>query len=59
MVNDLMSGKLNVNDLRQQAQLSAKQLQDLKRELGPEADELLEGYLQSLNGFLKESDSDP
>lgn len=59
MVNDLMSGKLNVNDLRQQARSSAKQLQDLKRELGPEADDLLDSYLQILNGFLKEMDAEP
>ena len=59
MVNDLLSGKLDLNGLRREAQSSAKQLQDLKRELGPEADELLEGYLQILNGFLKETDTEP
>lgn len=58
MVNDLMSGKLNLNDLRREAQSSAKQLQDLKRDLDPEAGELLDGYLQILNGFLKEADTD-
>lgn len=59
MVNDLMSGKLDLNGLRREAQSSTKQLQDLKRELGPEADELLDGYLQILNGFLKEIDAEP
>ncbi len=35
MVSGLLSGQLNVNDLRQQAQTAAAQLREMKRELGP------------------------
>jgi len=59
MVNGLLSGKLNVNDVRREAQASAKQLQELKKELGPDADELLDGYLQVLNSFIQETDAEP
>lgn len=58
MVNGLMSENLDLSDIRREAQSSAKQLQDLKRELGPEADDLLDGYLQILNGFLNETATD-
>jgi len=58
MVSGLMNGNLNLGDIRREAQSSAKQLEDLKRELGPEADDLLDGYLLILNGFLKETGGD-
>ena len=58
MVNGLMSGKLNLNDLRREAKASADQLRTLKRELGPEADDSLDTYLEVLDGFLKESASE-
>jgi len=57
MVNGLMSGNMNLNDLRQQAKASADQLRELKRELGPEADESLDAYLQVLDSFVKETDA--
>jgi hypothetical protein len=59
MVNGLMSGKLNLNDLRREAKASADQLRALKRELGPEADDSLDTYLEVLDGFLKESATEP
>jgi hypothetical protein len=59
MVNGLLSGQLSVSDLRQQAQAAAAQLRDLKRELGPEADASLDGYLQVLDSFIKETASEP
>ena len=59
MVNGLLSGQLSVNDLRQQAQTAATQLRDLKRELGPEADASLDGYLQVLDSFIKETANEP
>lgn len=59
MINGLMSGKLNLNDLRREAKSSADQLRALKRELGPEADDSLDTYLEVLDGFLKESAAEP
>ena len=59
MVNGLMSGKLNLNDLRREAKSSADQLRALKRELGPEAGDSLDTYLEVLDGFLKESTAEP
>jgi hypothetical protein len=59
MVGGLLSGKLNLNDLRQEAQSSAKQLQELKQELGPDADEEFDGYLDVLNQFIQETAADP
>jgi hypothetical protein len=58
MVNGLMSGKLNLNDLRRESKSSADQLRALKRELGPEADDSLDTYLEVLDGFLKENASE-
>jgi hypothetical protein len=59
MVSGLLSGQLSVNDLRQQAQAAATQLREMKRELGPEADESLDGYLQILDSFVKETANTP
>lgn len=59
MVNGLMSGQINVNDLRRQAQTSAEQLRELKRELGPDADESLDGYLKVLDAFVNETAAGP
>jgi hypothetical protein len=59
LVNGLLSGRLSVGDIRQQAQSAAAQLRDMKRELGPEADEALDGYLQVLDSFIKETANEP
>ena len=59
MVNGLLSGTLNLNDLRREAILSADQLRELKRGLGPEAGDSLDAYLQVLDGFLKEMAAEP
>ena len=45
MVNGLMSGELNLNDLRREAKSSADQLRELKRDLGPEAGDSIDAYL--------------
>ena len=58
MVNALMSGQMNVDDLRREAQSSADQLRELKRDLGPDADSV-DGYLEVLDDFLKETDNAP
>ena len=57
MVNGLMSGNLNLNDLRQQAKTSADQLRELKRELGPDAGDSMDAYLEVLDNFVKETDA--
>jgi hypothetical protein len=54
MINGLLIGKLNLNDLRREAKSSADQLRALKRDLGPEADDPLDVYLEVLDAFLKE-----
>jgi hypothetical protein len=59
MVSGLLSGQLSVGDIRQQAQAAAAQLREMKRELGPEADESLDGYLQVLDSFIKETANEP
>ena len=59
LVSGLLSGQLSVSDVRQQAQTAAAQLRELKRQLGPEADESLDGYLQVLDSFIKETANEP
>jgi predicted ATP-grasp superfamily ATP-dependent carboligase len=59
LVSGLLSGQLNVSDVRQQAQTAAAQLRELKRQLGPEADDSLDGYLQVLDSFIKETANEP
>lgn len=54
LINGLLNGKLNLTDLRQQAQTSAEQLKSLKRELGSDAGDSLDGYLELLERFLNE-----
>lgn len=58
MVNGLLSGQINMSDLRQQAQASAAQLRELKRQY-PEAAEQFDAYLQVLDSFIKETASQP
>jgi hypothetical protein len=55
LASGLMSGKLNLNDIRREAKSSAEQLRKLKSELGPEAGDSLDAYLQVLDSFLNES----
>jgi hypothetical protein len=59
LVNGLMSGTLNMDDLRRQAKSSADQLRELKRDLGSEAGDSLDAYLEVLDNFLKETDANP
>jgi len=54
MVNGLLTGSMSMDDLRREAKSSADQLRALKRDLGPEADDSLDSYLEVLDGFLKE-----
>ncbi|MGO8839008.1 MAG: hypothetical protein ACLQAH_12175 [Limisphaerales bacterium] len=59
MVNGLMSGQLNLNDLRSQAKSYADQLREMKRDLGPEAGDSIDAYLGVLDDFLKETTPGP
>jgi hypothetical protein len=59
MVNGLLSGQLDMNDLRRQAQTSADQLRELKRQLGPDADASLDTYLKVLDAFVNEAADTP
>ena len=59
LVSGLMSGNLNLDDLRRQAKSSADQLRALKRDLGPDAGDSLDAYLEVLDNFLKETAAEP
>jgi hypothetical protein len=59
LVGGLMSGKMNLNDLRNQAKASIEQINQLKRELGPQADDSLDTYLTILQNFVNEAPSAP
>jgi hypothetical protein len=59
LVGGLMSGKLNMDDLRREAQSSADQLRELKRDLGPDAGDSIDAYLKVLDNFLDETDAAP
>jgi hypothetical protein len=58
MVNGLATGQLNLNDIRIRAKSSADQLRAYKKELGPEAGDALDMYLEVLDNFLKETASE-
>jgi hypothetical protein len=54
MVRGLLTGSLSVGELRKQAQQTITEAEKAKEELGPEASELLDGYLSILRQFLQE-----
>lgn len=55
LLDGLDSGKIDINDLRAQAQTAADQLRSLKKDLGPDSDSELDDYLAVLDNFLKET----
>ena len=57
MVKGLLTGSLSMDDLRREAQSDADQLRQLKRDLGPEAGDSIDAYLDVLDDFLQESES--
>lgn len=59
LVNGLMSGKLNLNDIRSQAKTSIDQINELKRDLGPDAGDALDSYLSILQNFVDETTTAP
>lgn len=59
LVGGLMSGKINLADLRSQAKTSIDQINQLKRELGPDAGDALDSYLSILQNFVDETTPTP
>jgi len=59
LVSGLMSGQMSLSDLRNQARTSIDQINQLKRELGPQADESLDSYLTILQNFVNETEPAP
>jgi len=55
MMGGLLTGRLNVSDIRREAQSAAAQLRALKRELGDDTGWGLDGYLSILDNFVKET----
>ncbi len=58
LLNGLLSGQLNMGDLRSQAQNAADQIRSAKKDLGPEAGGMLDTYLTILDHFLKETSAE-
>jgi hypothetical protein len=56
MLSGLMSGKLSVNDIRDQAKTSISQINKMKQEMGPQADPMLDSYLEILENFVNEAE---
>ena len=57
MLNDLSTGRMNLGDLRAEAKSAADQLRSLRKELGADATDGLDGYLTILDNFVQESGS--
>jgi hypothetical protein len=55
LLSGMASGKLNLDGIRSEARSAASQLRELKKELGPDASEPLDAYLNILDNFLKEA----
>jgi hypothetical protein len=58
MLGDITSGKMSLGDLRAQAVSAATQLRQLKKELGPQSDDTLDGYLTVLESFIGQVPAD-
>jgi hypothetical protein len=54
LVSGLLSGKLDVQDIRREAKSAADQMRALKKDAGEDASFAIEGYLAILDQFLKE-----
>lgn len=55
LVSGLMTGQLNLADIRKEAKSSIDQINELKRDLGPEAGDALDSYLSILQNFVDET----
>lgn len=59
LLNGLVSGRLTLGDLRNEAKSAADQLRALKKDLGDDSGFAVDGYLSILDGFLAETADDP
>lgn len=55
LLDGLSTGKIDMNELRAEAQSAVNQLQDYKKEMGSEAGGEIDSYLTILNNFLQET----
>jgi hypothetical protein len=55
MINDLSTGRMDINGLRAQAQSAAAQLRSLQKEAGADDTGTLDMYLSVLDAFIKET----
>jgi hypothetical protein len=55
LLDQLSSGQLDMNGLRAQAQSAVNQLNDYKKQMGPDAGEEVDSYLSILNTFLNDT----
>jgi hypothetical protein len=55
LIDQLSSGQLDMNGLRSQVQTATDELQEYKKEMGPDAGEEVDSYLSILNNFLSET----
>jgi hypothetical protein len=55
MVQGLMTGSMSMGDLRAEAQSAANQIRALRKDVGGEGGEVLDSYLEVLDGFIKQS----
>lgn len=58
MLQGLLSGTMSMGDLRAEARSAANQIREMRKQVGGEGGEVLEGYLEVLDGFLRESPAD-
>lgn len=56
LMGGLISGKLNMDDLRAEAKSTLAQAKSARKELGEENGSMLDSYLSILEGFLKETE---
>lgn len=55
LLDGLSTGKIDINGLRAEAKKAADQLRSLQKDLGPDADDEMNGYLTILDAFLRET----
>jgi hypothetical protein len=55
LLDGLSTGKIDMNDLRAQAQSAAEQLRSLKKDMGPDQSAEMDSYLAILDDFLQET----
>ena len=55
LLNGVASGSVSMDDLRKQAKSAGDQLRAMKKDLGPDASDSVDGYLTVLDSFVAES----